>query len=104
MVTTPDCPCGRPNCTFCAKDARPPVTIFDAKYQPQAVRTVPAGYHATCSAAVCLKASRRMERGSYYVIIEGQAQHLDCNNAAQQALLNQAQVDATAPPIVKGER
>lgn len=70
------------------------MTQLFARYQPQIVRRVPAGYHATCSAETCIHDKRRMNPGSEYVVINGLSQHLDCNNRALEALLNQEQVDS----------
>ncbi len=63
------------------------MTQLFARYNPQIVRQVPAGYHATCSAETCLKGTRRINPGGEYVVIEGKSQHLDCNNRAAKALL-----------------
>lgn len=70
------------------------MTQLFARYQPQVVRRVPAGYHSTCSAEACIHDKRRMNPGSEYVVINGLSQHLDCNNRALEALLNQEQVDS----------
>lgn len=74
-----------------------------AKYQPQAVRRVPAGYHGTCAAVTCLKPYRRIGTGGEYIVnADGYAEHLDCNVAAHEALFKQEQVDSTTPPQPKG--
>lgn len=80
-----------------------------AKYQPQAVFTVPGGYHATCTAETCIhvpsgrRPARYIGTGGEYVVVGGKAQHLACNARAHDALLKQAQLDASTPPVSESE-
>lgn len=80
-----------------------------AAYSPAPVLRVSGVFPLLCTAATCVRETRKIGRGGEYVVMDrttkfrGRAEHLDCNVAAQEALLKQAQLDASAPPIVKGE-